>query len=95
MRDTIHQLAVLISDHGNAAISKGLHYFGITGASVGGVTWATQKGDPITHAGMTLSDWGAIVGIIGGVTLVIKSGVDIYFAFQRNKREKESHEAGK
>lgn len=86
MRDVLHQIAITISDHGNAAISKGLQYFGVVGSSVGGTTWVATKGmEP--HAGLTLSDWGAIVGIIGGITLIVKNGVDIYFAHQRNKRE--------
>lgn len=88
MRDFFHHLAVTISDHGNAAISKGLQYFGVVGSSVGGTTWVATKG-AAEHSGMTLSDWGAIVGIIGGLTLILKNGVDMYFAYQRNKRESE------
>lgn len=79
-----------ISDHGNAAISKGLQYFGIGGSSVGGATWvATNK--EVVEQGMQLSDFGAMVGIAGGLTLVAKNGIDIYFAYKRNGRETESH----
>lgn len=91
LTDTIHQFAITISDHGNAAVSKGLQWFGVSGSSVG-VASGVAKMSETSESVMSMSDWGAIVGIIGGATLIIKNGVDIYFAHQRNKRERESHE---
>lgn len=97
--EIIHKAAMTISDHGNAAISKSLQYFGIGGSSIGGATWyASGKSQPVVQAveeGLALSDWGAIVGIIGGITLILKNGVDMYFAHKRNGREQAAHERSK
>lgn len=97
--DLIHRAAITISDHGNTVASKSLQYFGIGGSSVGGATWFASgggggRGREVVEQGLALSDWGAIVGIVGGITLIIKNGIDIYFAHKRNKRESDAHKRG-
>lgn len=93
----IHKAAITISDHGNVVASKSLQYFGIGGSSVGGATWfaSNTKGGALVvssaEQGWGLSDWGAMVGIVGGITLILKNGIDIYFAHKRNKRESDAH----
>lgn len=90
LRDYIYDVAHAISNHGNAAIGKSMQYFGIATSSVGIGTYAT-KGHEVVQAGMTWSDWGGIVGVVGGITLIIKTGVDIYFNIRKDRREAEAH----
>lgn len=93
MRETFHDLAIAISNYGNAALSKSLQYFGVGGSSVGAVSFLS-KSEAVQEqvgVGMTLSDWGGIVGIIGGITLIIKNSVDMYFLAKRDKRAELLH----
>lgn len=93
MREVIHDLAIAISNHGNAALSKSLQYFGVGGSSVGAVSFLS-KSEVVQEqvgVGMTLSDWGGIVGILGGITLIVKNSVDVYFASKKDKRAELIH----
>jgi hypothetical protein len=82
-----HQIAMSISDHGNIALSKGLQYFGVGGSSVGIASGVAKMNPSEVESVLQLSDYGAIIGIIGGLTLIVKNGVDIYFTIKKNKRE--------
>lgn len=90
----IANAASFISDHGNAAASKFMTYFGAGGAGVGVVSGVTQKYAEPDFLWFNLTEWGALVGIVGGLMLAIKAGVDIYFAFKRDKRETKAHKRG-
>lgn len=72
-----------ISDAGNVIASKITTWFGIasisTGATLGVVNDTVDKIASADPAVWTLQDYAAIVAMIGGITLIIKNAVDIYF----------------
>lgn len=72
-----------ISDAGNVIASKITTWFGVasigTGATLGVVNETAQKIASAEPAIWTLQDYAAIVAMVGGVTLVIKNLVDIYY----------------
>lgn len=77
-----------ISDHGNAIASKVITWVGVasvgTGATIGVANeTASRIFDPSLW---TLSDYAAIVAMCGGVTLVIKNVVDVYFTIRNRNR---------
>ena len=84
--------AIAMSDHGNVVLSKSLQYFGVGGSSIG-IASGISKMNPavVPDPSLTISDYGAIIGIIGGVTLIVKNGIDIYFTIKKNKRESEQN----
>ena len=82
LSDIMHE----ISDSGNALISKGIIYFGVGGSSVG-VASRVAEVEVVASGSLTLADYGAIAGILGGISLVIKACTDIYFSYKKNKRE--------
>lgn len=88
MRDIFHAL----SDNGNAIVSKMLIYVGLGGSSVGVTTKAVEMAGRMPEAAFDVAYWGGVSGIIGGVCLVIKTSSDVYFNYQKNKRENELHE---
>lgn len=90
----IQQILTPISDQGNAMFSKVAVYVGVSGSSIG-VASGVAKTSTIDPMWLSLSDWGSICGIAGGITLVLKSGVDIYFARKKDRREEEQHELNK
>lgn len=72
-----------ISDYGNVIASKITTWFGVasigTGATLGVVNDTAQKIASTEPAVWTLQDYAAIVAMVGGITLIIKNAVDIYF----------------
>lgn len=72
-----------ISDAGNVIASKITTWFGVasisTGATLGVVNDTVDKIASSEPAIWTLQDYAAIVAMIGGITLIIKNAVDIYF----------------
>lgn len=86
--DYIQHLAVLISDQGNAALSKGIQYTGLVSVGTGGgLSIAKQNSIIESEQMLTLADWGIVISIIGGVTFIIKNVADVYFAYRKSKRE--------
>ena len=80
-----------ISDHGNVAASKFITYFGISGSSVGVASrFANQQAEP-EFLWFTLTEWGSIVGIAGGLSLVLKFAVDWHYKRKQDRREQEAH----
>ena len=79
-----------ISDHGNALISKGITYYGLASIGTGGALGVTSGTvEKVTQSqGLGLSDYAAIVSIIGGVCLIIKNLVDVYFTIKEKRNEK-------
>lgn len=77
-----------MSDNGNALLSKFIVYAGVSGSSVGIANKVAESTGVITEDYLTLADWGAIVGIIGGLSLAVKSLSGVYFDYQKNKRER-------
>lgn len=91
--ETLTTIANQISDHGNAALSKGIQWFGLTSIGTGGgLSAAKQTGVIASEKGLELADYGIIVSIIGGVTFIIKNIADIYFTHRKNKREDKAAE---
>lgn len=82
----------LISDHGNAAASKFMVYFGVGGSSVGVASGLTQRYAEPEFIWFTLTEWGSVVGIAGGLSLIIKLIVDWYYRRKQDKREQEVHD---
>lgn len=78
-----NELLHSISDAGNVIASKVTTWFGVasisTGATLGVVNDTAHKvasSDPMIW---TLQDYAAVIAMFGGITLVIKNIVDIYF----------------
>lgn len=72
-----------ISDAGNVIASKITTWFGVasigTGATLGVVNETAQKIASSEPSIWTLQDYAAIIAMVGGITLVIKNLVDIYY----------------
>lgn len=94
--DKINGLLQFFSDHGNAAASKFLTYFGVSG-SAAGVTTMLSKNAINGHyvephfLWFTLTEWGSIVGVAGGISLVLKFFVDWHYRRKQDRREEEAH----
>lgn len=83
-----------ISDYGNVVYSKLVYYISISGVLIGtGINLGTGGGG-INHAasnGLTLQECGAIVAIVSGLMLILKTGVDIWLRVSNHieaRREK-------
>lgn len=89
LKEFLAHLLTAMSDHGNALLSKAVHYFGL--ASVGGgaaIGVATDSIDRIASPAMwQLSDWAVVVSITGGITFIIKNLVDTYFKIKNKGKE--------
>lgn len=78
----VNELLHGISDAGNVIASKITTWFGVasisTGATLGVVNDTVAK---VSGSGgeWTLQDYAAVVALVGGITLVIKNVVDIYY----------------
>lgn len=88
-KELIVQALVGMSDHGNALLSKSVHYIGVasvgTGVSVG---LATDTIDRIGNPALwSLPDWAAVVSIAGGISFLIKNAVDTYYKVKNKGRE--------
>lgn len=84
----VSDFAMLISDHGNAALSKGIQWAGLVSVGTGGgLSIAKQQHVIESQAMLTLADWGIIISMIGGATFIIKNLADLYFAYRRDKRD--------
>ncbi len=91
---TLNTVANQISDHGNAALSKGIQWVGITSISTGGgLSAAKNTGMIASEQGMQLADWGIVVSIIGGCTFILKNIADVYFNHKKHKREDDAAKA--
>lgn len=84
-----------ISDQGNAILSKSLVYVGVGGSSIGVATKVAEVTDNVPDSLLTSVEWGAAAGIVGGICLIIKTGTDVYFNYQKEKRAREMHELKK
>lgn len=82
-----------ISDHGNVIASKVIMYFGIasvgTGGTLGVMNDTVQKVTGAESAAWGLADWAAVVSIAGGLSLIIKTIVDVYFKIRAERRSKQ------
>ena len=85
----IHSLITPISDQGNAILSKSMVYLGVSGSSIGVASGVASVTGSVGTEWLTLAEWGSVCGIVGGLTLAVKSGADIYFARKKDKREQE------
>lgn len=82
----------IISDHGNVAASKFITYFGVSGSTVGVASQFVGKPTEPEFLWFTLTEWGSIVGIAGGLSLVLKFAVDWHYKRKQDRREQEAHE---
>ena len=81
-------IAKSISDHGNEAAAKFIHYIGVVSVGGGvttGVVNDTYTSKILSPELWTISDFAAIVGAIGGVTLIVQNIVNIWFAVQEKR----------
>jgi hypothetical protein len=78
-----------ISDHGNVIASKFITWVGVASVGTGGVIGVTQDtASRITDPSLWgLPDYAAVVAMCGGVTLIIKNVVDVYYTL-KNKGAK-------
>lgn len=77
----LNHLLTAISDHGNALLNKLLYSYGYLSISAGAIlATANQTLDRISEpATWGIQDYAAVVAMVGGVTLIIKNLVDLYF----------------
>lgn len=89
VKQFLAETLLAMSDHGSVLISKAVHYFGL--ASVGGgvvIGLATDTVDRIMLPSVWhLSDWAAVVSIVGGLSFLIKNLVDLYFSIKNKGRK--------
>lgn len=74
-----------ISDHGNAIASKGITYVGVSAGIGGGSVLGVVNGTAAKVANSQqfgVQDWAAVVAIVSGVCLVIKTVVDTYYTLK-------------
>lgn len=80
-----------VSDHGNTIASKLVTYMGVSagigGGSVLGVVNGTA-GKIAKSEQFGIQDWAAVVAIISGLCLAIKTAVDTYYTVQDRKDKK-------
>lgn len=82
-----------ISDHGNALASKLVTYFGVSAGIGGGTVLGVANGTAqklVTSQGFGIQDWAAVVAIVSGLCLAIKTVVDTYYSVQDRKERKEA-----
>lgn len=81
-----------ISDHGNAVASKVVTYYGLASIGTGGVLGATSGTvDKVVQSqGLGITDYAAIVSMIGGVCLIIKNLVDVYYTIKEKQSAKKN-----
>lgn len=79
-----------ISDQGNAILSKTFIYVGVSGSSVGVASGIAKRTTDLSSDMLTLSEWGSVCGIVGGLALAIKSCSDVYFNYKKDKREQQA-----
>lgn len=78
----INNLLHWISDAGNVIAAKITTWFGVASISTGatlGVVNDTAAKVAGSGAEWTLQDYAAVVAVVGGITLVVKNVVDIYY----------------
>ncbi len=74
------ELLIRISDYGNAALSKGIHHFGVmVGIGGGTATYAAGKTVDVVHSPITafVLEYGGLVTLIAGCMLALKNFTDI------------------
>ena len=85
--NVLHQ----ISDHGNVIASKAITYFGLAsiggGGALGVANNTAQK--VVLDQSFGLPDWAAVVSIVGGICLIIKTVVDTYYKIKNEREKKE------
>lgn len=62
----------------------------VSAAASGAYVWTGQGMQAAADSGMTLAEWGIVVGIL---TALAGIGIQFYFGWSRQKRESEYHEA--
>jgi hypothetical protein len=82
-------LAMTISDHGNALVSKIITYLGLASVGVGGaIGFANDTASRITQPmSWGIPDWAAIVSMAAGISLIIKTLVDVYYKIKAERRK--------
>lgn len=79
-----------ISDNGNLIASKAITYWGVLSIGTGGALGVSSGTvDKVVHSqGLTLADYAAIVSLVGGVCLIIKNLVDVYYTIKEKRSGK-------
>lgn len=80
-----------ISDHGNVIASKTITSVGLVSVGGGGVIGvANGTAEKVAQAqAFGVTDWAAVVSIVGGISFIVKNVVDSYLNIQANKRADE------
>jgi len=79
-RPMLAEWLIKISDYGDAALSKGIHHFGVVmGIGGGTATYAAGKTMDAAQSPITafVLEYGGLVTLIAGVMLALKSFTDI------------------
>lgn len=85
---------VAISDHGNVIYSKSIYYCGLFGIGTGltiGVTNIASETARAVSDSWGVQEYGAVIAIVSGVMLILKTGADLWFRIAdriEEKREK-------
>lgn len=84
----ITALIHIVSDHGDAMISKAINYIGAISIAAGGTNAVVSKAAVTQDEAMlAISDWAGIVSICGGLVFIFKLFTDMYFNYRKDKRE--------
>ena len=90
--NALNHAMTAISDQNQTIMNKLVMYVGVSGSSVGVASGIAKNTTELSTSFLTLAEWGSTCGILGGLTLAIKSVFDIYFARRKEKRDQELHE---
>lgn len=80
-----------ISDHGNVFISKAVTYMGMSAGIGGGTVLGVVNGTAdkvVKSQQFGVQDWAAVVAIVSGLCLAIKTIVDTYYTVQDRRERK-------
>lgn len=91
----ITDLLHLVSDHGDAMVSKAINYIGAASIAAGGTNAVVANSvESQSEAMLVISDWAGIVSICGGLVFIFKLFTDMYFNYKKDKREESSTGSG-
>ena len=88
----INSVLHAMSDHGNVFFSKFVTYAGVSAGIGGGGVLGIVNGTAskvVESQGLGIQDWAAVVAIVSGLCLAIKSLVDTYLNVKADRRIEE------
>ncbi len=81
----------IASDPANEALSKALDKAGIT-ALAGGIATGTAEQMEVIEKGLTLAQWAQIIGVIGGIMVILKYGLEMFIMLEQRRLNRQDHD---